>query len=64
LREFGTDLPDEVAVHVHDSTADIRFLVLPQRPMGTEHMTEAQLAELVTRDSMIGVSLIHQAHAG
>jgi nitrile hydratase subunit alpha len=58
LREFGTDLSADIAVHVHDSTADIRFLVLPQRPEGTQGMSEPQLAELVTRDSMIGVSLI------
>ena len=58
LREFGTEISNGVAVHVHDSTAGIRFLVLPRRPVGTEGMNEAQLAELVTRDSMIGVSVI------
>jgi nitrile hydratase len=56
MREFGLDLPDDVAVQVHDSTADIRYLVLPQRPAGSQHLTEAELARLVTRDSMIGVS--------
>ena len=61
LREFGTELPDNVALRVHDSTADIRFLVVPQRPAGTEGMSEAQLTALVTRDSMIGVSLLHKA---
>jgi nitrile hydratase len=57
LREFGTELPDRVELRVHDSTADLRFLVLPARPAGTEGWSEEQLASLVTRDSMIGVSL-------
>jgi nitrile hydratase len=57
LAEFGTLLPEGVAVRVHDSTAEMRYLVLPMRPEDTEGMTEEQLAELVTRDSMIGVSL-------
>jgi nitrile hydratase len=57
LAEFGTVLPEGVAVRVHDSTADMRYLVLPRRPAGTEHLDEASLAELVTRDSMIGVAL-------
>lgn len=57
LAEFGTHLPDGMAVHVHDSTADLRYLVLPMRPAGTEGMSEDDLAGLVTRDSMIGVSL-------
>jgi nitrile hydratase len=60
LREFGTVLPEGVAVRVHDSSADMRYLVLPMRPAGTEGMGEAELAELVTRDSMIGVSLPRQ----
>ena len=55
MREFGLDLPDDVQVRVHDSTADIRYLVLPLRPAGTEGWSEADLAKLVTRDSMIGV---------
>lgn len=55
MREFGLDLPDNVEVRVHDSTADIRYLVLPVRPAGTEGWSEADLAKLVTRDSMIGV---------
>jgi len=55
MREFGLNLPDEVEVRVHDSTADIRYLVLPVRPTGTENWSEADLAKLVTRDSMIGV---------
>ena len=55
LREFGTELSDDVALRVHDSTADIRFLVVPQRPSGTEGLGEGALAALVTRDAMIGV---------
>ena len=57
LTEFGTDLPDAVTVRVHDSTADMRYLVLPLRPAGTEGWSEERLAALVTRDSMIGVAL-------
>ena len=57
LAEFGTDMPAATEVRVHDSTADMRYLVLPKRPAGTEGMTEAELAGLVTRDSMIGVTL-------
>jgi nitrile hydratase subunit alpha len=56
LKEFGTELPDTVEVRTWDTTAELRYLVLPERPPGTEQMTEAQLAELVTRDSMIGVT--------
>jgi len=56
LREFGTIVGDEVEVRVWDSTAELRYLVLPERPPGTEGFTEEQLAELVTRDSMIGVT--------
>jgi nitrile hydratase subunit alpha len=58
LREFGTELSGEVAVRVHDSTADLRYLVVPMRPAGSEGMSEAELAGLVTRDSMVGVSVI------
>lgn len=57
LAEFGLELPGEVRVQVHDSTADMRYLVLPARPEGTDGMDEAALAALVTRDSMIGVGL-------
>jgi nitrile hydratase len=57
LREFGLDLPDHVTVRVHDSTADMRYIVLPARPEGTDGMDEAELAALVTRDSMIGTGL-------
>lgn len=55
LEEFGTSIPDDVEIRVSDSTAIIRYLVLPMRPDGTEHLNETQLADLVTRDAMIGV---------
>jgi nitrile hydratase len=55
LAEFGTIIPDDVEVRVHDSTAMVRYLVLPRRPEGTERYSEGQLAALVTRDTMIGV---------
>jgi nitrile hydratase len=57
LAEFGVTLPETTAVRVWDSTAEVRYLVIPQRPSGTEHLDEAQLAGLVTRDSMIGAGL-------
>lgn len=56
LREFGLELADDVRVAVVDSTADVRYLVLPRRPARTQDMTEDALTELVTRDSMIGVA--------
>jgi hypothetical protein len=56
LREFGLALPAGTAIHVHDSNADMRFLVLPLRPPGTEHLDEPGLQALVTRDAMIGVA--------
>jgi nitrile hydratase len=56
LEEFGTALPDGVSVRVHDSTADLRYMVLPQQPPDAEGLDEAGLAKLVTRDSMIGVT--------
>lgn len=56
MSEFGLDVGDDVQVRVVDSTADLRYLVLPRRPDGTDGMTEDELASLVTRDSMIGVS--------
>jgi nitrile hydratase alpha subunit len=55
LAEFGTVIPDHVAINVSDSTAMVRYLVIPQRPKGTENFNEEQLAALVTRDAMIGV---------
>jgi nitrile hydratase alpha subunit len=61
LKEFGTNLADEVALRVHDSNADMRYLVLPMRPPGTEGWSEERLAELVTRDCMVGVSLPNPA---
>jgi len=57
LHEFGLDLPQHMTIRVHDSTADMRYVVLPARPAGTDAMTEAELAALVTRDSMIGTGL-------
>jgi nitrile hydratase len=64
LKEFGLELPDDVEVRVWDSTAEIRYLVLPERPPGTERMTEEELAGLVTRDSMIGVAKAAVPQAG
>ncbi len=57
LREFGITLPEDREVRVWDSTAEVRYLVIPERPEGTDGFSEAQLAELVTRDSMIGTGL-------
>ncbi len=54
LSEFGVNLPDDVDVRVHDSTAELRYMVLPQRPAGTDHWSEDELAALVTRDSFVG----------
>jgi nitrile hydratase len=58
LAEFGTVIPDDIEIRVSDSTAVVRYLVLPQRPAGTDGWGEEELASLVTRDTMIGVSLI------
>ncbi|MFO1024015.1 MAG: nitrile hydratase subunit alpha [Acetobacteraceae bacterium] len=57
LQEFGVSVPEDAEVRVWDSTSEVRYLVLPERPAGTEGMSEEQLAALVTRDSMIGVGL-------
>jgi nitrile hydratase len=57
LAEFGVTLPQNTKVRVHDSTADMRYVVVPARPHGTENLSEADLAALVTRDSMIGTGL-------
>lgn len=58
LEQFDLTLPDHVAIRVWDSTADTRYLVVPQRPAGTQHMGEDELAQLVTRDSMIGTAVV------
>ncbi len=58
LREFGTELGDDVEIRVWDSTSEMRYLVLPERPAGTEDWTEAALAELVTRNALIGVETV------
>ena len=57
LSEFGLRIPEAVQIRVHDSTADMRYIVLPMRPKGTESWDEARLASIVSRDSMIGVSV-------
>jgi len=56
LKEMGCDLPDDSEVRVWDSSAEVRYLVVPERPAGTEGLSETELAEVVTRDSMIGVA--------
>lgn len=58
LREFGLELPEDVEVRVWDSTAELRYLVIPERPAGTENLSEEALAALVTRDGMIGVAKV------
>jgi len=58
LREFGTDVDEDVEVRVWDSTAELRYLVLPERPAGTEDLSEDELAGLVTRDAMVGASKV------
>ena len=57
LAEFGVTLPDTTKVRVHDSTADMRYIIIPARPQGTENMSQTELADLVTRDSMIGTGV-------
>jgi nitrile hydratase len=57
MREFGFEPPEGVEVLVHDSTADVRYMVLPMRPPATEGMDEEELAGLVTRDSLVGVNV-------
>ena len=64
LREFGLELAKDVEVRVWDSTAELRYLVLPERPAGTEGMSEEALAELVTRDAMVGVAKVSGSKAG
>jgi nitrile hydratase len=58
LRDFGLEIPEEVEVRVWDSTAEVRYLVIPERPAGSEHLSEAELADLVSRDSMIGTARV------
>lgn len=58
LYEFGTVVPETQTIRVHDSTADLRYIVVPRRPAGTDGWDEARLAALVTRDSMIGVRVL------
>ena len=57
LKEFGTDLPDNVTVRVHDSNADMRYVVVPMRPKGTEGWSEEDLARILTRDTLVGVTV-------
>jgi nitrile hydratase subunit alpha len=61
LREFGLQVPEDVEIRVWDSTAELRYMVLPERPAGTDHMTEDELAALVTRDAMVGVAKVTSA---
>ncbi|MGH2534199.1 MAG: nitrile hydratase subunit alpha [Thermomicrobiales bacterium] len=58
LTEFGLDIDETVTIHVWDSSADQRYMILPERPAGTDHLTEEELAALVTRDAMIGVAKV------
>src|SRR6201998_772207 len=64
LREFGLHLPDDAEVRVWDSTAEIRYLVVPERPPGTEKLSEEELAALVTRDAMVGVAKVRMPQTG
>jgi nitrile hydratase len=64
LRELGTELPEDVEVRVWDSTAEQRYMVLPERPAGTEALSEEALAALVTRDAMIGVAKVMPPQTG
>jgi nitrile hydratase len=58
LAEMGLELASDVQITVRDSTSEVRWLVLPQRPAGTEHLTEEELVPLVTRDAMVGVAKV------
>jgi len=64
MREFGLDIPEDVEVRVWDSTAELRYLVLPERPAGTEKLTREELAEIVTRDAMVGVAKVAAPRKG
>jgi nitrile hydratase len=64
LREFGVEIPEDIEVRVWDSTAELRYLVIPERPAGTEKMSERELANLVTRNSMVGTAKVSPPVAG
>lgn len=64
LREFGVDIPESVDIAVHDSNADLRYIVMPMRPAGTEGMSEADLAGLISRDCVVGCALPSAPDAG
>jgi nitrile hydratase len=64
LREFGLVLPEDVEVRVWDSTAEVRYIVLPERPSGSEKLNEQELAALVTRDAMVGVKKVTLSQSG
>jgi nitrile hydratase len=64
LREFGLEIDEAVTIHVWDSSAEVRYMVLPERPAGTEELTEEELAALVTRDAMIGVATVRAPNEG
>jgi nitrile hydratase len=64
LREFGLELPEDVEIRVWDSTAEVRYLVLPERPAGSEKLSEEELVALVTRDAMVGVAKVKLPQAG
>jgi hypothetical protein len=57
LKEFGTSIPESVSIRVHDSNADMRYVVVPMRPKGTEAWSEQRLASILTRDTLVGVAL-------
>ena len=58
LKEFGTEIPSTTAIRVHDSNADMRYIVIPKRPGGTEGWSEEKLSSLLTRDAMVGVAVL------
>jgi nitrile hydratase len=64
LREFGLELAEDVELRVWDSTAELRYLILPERPAGSEHLSEDELGALVTRDAMVGVAKVSMADGG
>jgi len=63
LREFGWELPESIEIRVWDSNSEVRYMVLPERPAGTEHLSEGELIPLVTRDAMIGVAKVEAPQA-